>query len=668
MRFSASDLIHRHSLALRLTVAAVLAFVLLLPASAVFAQDDVPVTAQQVELADISDHLQVELAAASEPVSFLVVLDDQVDITAQVAAADSAELNRDEKASQIYRTLTEHALRTQAPLRAWLDERGIEYRPFYIVNMLEVVGDVEIATQLRTLQGVNRLISNPQVLGQQQIQAQPAAPWLQPTPVRGNQTDSVWASGLYGLPFSNAPAVWAMGYTGQGIVVASQDTGVKWDHPAVKTQYRGWDAETGTVSHAYNWLDAYGLDGKIDSFDSCGPDYQTPCDDYGHGTHTVGTMVGDASNDPSDEYYNPKSVIGMAPDAEWMACRNMYYGRGSPVSYTDCFQFMLAPYPQDGDPFTDGHPELAPNIINNSWSCPESEGCEAQTLRQVVETTRAAGMMVVASASNDGSTCNTIKNPIGIYDASFTVGAHKVDPLHNDYSVADFSSRGYVASDGSYRLKPDISAPGQGVLSASSYNGQDSYDYRSGTSMASPHVAGAAALIWSAAPELIGNIDMTEQILVKSATPVLDAQCNDSGEAVSPNPSYGYGRLDVLAAVKMALSPWQFSVTVRNAAGELMPNASVILTDERTGYQFVRSTDSAGVAQISTLYDGAYSMAVASDAQSVVKNGIVLASASGTDTVDQVYHIDTVLQEPTDIDSISQPEMRLYLPSVGKGQ
>ncbi len=662
MRPSASHCKIYQTYAIRLTIAVLLTVAFLASFSIAFAQDERPISAQQVGLADISDHLEIVLASATGPVSFLVVLDDQYDATALIDAANGAELSREEKAAQLYHTLTQHAYQSQAPLRAWLEERSVSYRPFYIVNMIEVTGDTELAMQLRTLQGVDRLISNPQVIGQQQIDAQPAAPWLQPIPVRGNISESAWASGLYGLTNSNAPEVWAMGYTGQGIVVASQDTGVKWDHPAIKQQYRGWDANTNTVSHVYNWLDAYGLDGETESYDSCGPDYQTPCDDYGHGTHTVGTILGDATDDPSDEYYNPKSIIGMAPDAEWIACRNMYYGRGSPVSYTDCFQFMLAPYPQDGDPFTDGRPELAPNIINNSWSCPESEGCESETLRQVVETTRAAGIMIVASASNDGPSCNTIQNPIGIYDATFTVGAH-------DYAgnAASFSSRGFVTSDGSFRLKPDIMAPGQSVLSATSYNGYDSYDFRSGTSMASPHVAGAAALIWSAAPELIGQIELTEQVLIKSATPVYDSSCLDSGEAVSPNPTYGYGRLDVLAAVKMALSPWQFSVTVRDVNGQVQPNAVVVLEDERTGYQFVRTTNNEGVAQISMVYEGEYQLSASSDAVTVVQRDIPL-EATGVDTTDKNYHTDLVLQGPTGLENNMQPAMKLYLPSVANSQ
>ncbi len=157
--------------------------------------------------------------------------------------------------------------------------------------------------------------------------------------------------------------MWALGYEGQGIILASQDTGVQWDHPALIGHYRGWDAGTSTASHAYNWLDAFPTDPNRPG--TCSPDLQVPCDDYGHGTHTVGTMVGEAPVDTGGY-----DRVGMAPQAQWIGCRNMDNGDGTPASYTACFEFFLAPYPQGGNPATEGNPALAPNIINNSWTCP----------------------------------------------------------------------------------------------------------------------------------------------------------------------------------------------------------------------------------------------------------------------------------------------------------
>jgi subtilisin family serine protease len=348
----------------------------------------------------------------------------------------------------------------------------------------------------------------------------------------------------YGLTYTHADQVWALGVRGAGIVIGSQDTGVQWDHPALVEAYRGSDSAALTVTHAYNWLDAFGRDPFEDA--GCGPDPQIPCDDQGHGTHTVGTLVGDATADGG-------TVLGMAPAAQWIGCRNMRGGVGTPASYTTCFEWFLAPYPQGGDPFSEGRPELAPDIVNNSWGCPPYEGCDAGALLQVTNLVRAAGIFVVASAGNDGwQGCSSITDPIAIYDSAFTTGAHD-----EQGSIAYFSSRGPVTVDGSGRLKPDITAPG--VDTYSTYPG-NTYTSLSGTSMAAPHVAGAVALLWSAAPALAGDIEATEDILIKSAVPVTSDSCGSDLSPMSPNNVYGYGRLDILAAVNLAREP--FSPTV----------------------------------------------------------------------------------------------------------
>jgi len=540
-------------------------------------QQLLPAQDRQTDAATINDRLRSELQQANGPVSFLAILDEQIDVqavaalaaTTHDAAADSHNAAADPKALSIrralYANLTETARATQAPLRAWLEANHVPYRAFYIVNMLEVRGDLGVAEALAARPEVAYLIANLPVqasLDSGAMLVSRGAPhgWRV---VAADQAESS-AALPWGLAASGAPDLWTLGYSGQGVVVASQDTGVDWQHPALQAQYRGWNEATNTASHPYNWFDAFGLDDS----GPCGAargSAQIPCDDWGHGTHTVGTMLGDATGEG-------QTILGMAPDATWIGCRNMRDGIGSPASYAACFEFFLAPYPQNGDPMTDGQPEQAPDIINNSWGCPPSEDCTADVidiLRPAVETARAAGQYVAVSAGNEGPDCSTVMNPAGIYEASFSVGA-----FAQGGAIAGFSSRGPVTIDGSGRIKPDISAPGVSVYSTLP---NSDYGTSSGTSMASPHVAGAVALLWSAVPSLKGEIDLTEAILEHSATPVITSTCMGPGYTSLPSAVYGHGRLNALAAVNLALNPPTVRVRTTDGDGHPLLNTSAYL-------------------------------------------------------------------------------------------
>jgi subtilisin family serine protease len=328
-----------------------------------------------------------------------------------------------------------------------------------------------------------------------------------------------------------ADRVWDLGITGQGVIVGSADSGVAWDHPALKGAYLGWDGSA--ADHDYHWYDPW--DGRAE-----------PHDDGGHGTHTTGTMAG----------ADGENQIGLAPGAQWIGCRNMRHGLGNPGSYTSCMEFLLAPFPHGGDPLQDGVPARGAHLVNNSWGCPTEEGCLPDTLRIAVENLRAAGQMMVASAGNDGPACSTIVHPPALYDAALSVGA-----TYASGQAAGFSSRGPVeAGLDPNQPKPDLAAPGVDVRSSV----PGGYASLPGTSMAGPHVAGAVALLWSAEPALIGDLDRTEAILLETAKPItVDAACEagaievgsvcgcgDDGPASVPNNVYGWGSLDAWAAVQ----------------------------------------------------------------------------------------------------------------------
>jgi uncharacterized repeat protein (TIGR01451 family) len=504
-----------------------------------------------VGFAKLSPALWEDLAEGGET-TFLVLLTEQADLTHVTTLSGKAAKGR-----AVYDALRTVAQRTQAPLRTWLDAHGAEYRSFYIVNMLAVRGDAALALALTKRPDVARLAANPSVRADLPIHEPSTA-----------ATPSAVASIPWGVAQINADDVWALGVTGQGIIVAGQDTGYDWDHPALVDQYRGWNGAT--VIHDYNWHDAIHSGGG-----SCGADSPEPCDDYGHGTHTLGTMIGDDGLG---------SQIGVAPGAQWIGCRNMNVGVGTPATYAECFEFFLAPYPLGGDPFTDGDPTKAPHVINNSWSCPVSEGCDVDSLRDVVENTRAAGIVVVVSAGNSGSACSTVNTPPALHDASFTVGATDVSD-----QIASFSSRGPVTVDGSGRPKPDVAAPGVNVWSSVPDGG---YGYKNGTSMAAPHVSGLVALLWSAWPHLIGNVDLTERIIQETARPWVNTACGGDADG-HPNNVYGWGIVDALAAVRYiglhvsasAEPTWvaaggvvTYTFAVTNT-GVLSPATGVVLSD-----------------------------------------------------------------------------------------
>lgn len=477
---------------------------------------------------------------------FVVFLNDQADLSAAYAIRDWAERGR-----FVYRTLTEHAERTQRDLRAALAARGVPFQPLWIVNAVRVRGTQSDIQAIAARADVALLRAN-------RIHALP--PLASPksdSDLQHCSPDEPANPVCWNIRRIGADRVWReFGVDGSGVTVANIDTGVVFDHSALARQYRG-NLGAGEISHSYNWFDPQGS-------------LLAPTDTNGHGTHTMGTIVGRGAGTPE------LPSFGVAPGARWIAaqgCQNIVCPEFDLIAAA---QWLLAPTDLAGE---NPRPDLRPMIVNNSWAGAGGNDWYAG----YTAAWRAAGIFPVFAAGNADTarsqSCSSISSP-GDYPDVVAVGA-----TDSADTVANFSLLG-PAADG--RLKPDFVAPGThtagqvGILSAY-YPDTTSYRDLQGTSMAAPHVTGLVALLWSANPELIGDYDATYEILRATALPVSDTRCGDPLGA--PNNVYGHGRIDAYGAVALARVdvPWLELANTRPAvAADGSAELEVTLAADRT--------------------------------------------------------------------------------------
>ena len=466
---------------------------------------------------------------------FIVYLDRQADLSGAASLT-----SKEAKGRYVYRQLSAVADETQPAVAAALREHGASSQRFWVSNAIVASGNLD------ALQAVAARAEVEHVYAVGRGRLEPPVPVDTPGGVNGGDAvDTVFDS----IALVQADQAWGLGHRGQGTVVAGADTGVRWTHEALQSKYRGWNGAT--ANHNYNWHDAIH---NPDPASLCGASSPTPCDDDnllggGHGTHTVGTMVG-----TGPERAGQKNEIGMAPDAKWIACRNMSHGLGAVPTYLECMQWFIAPTDGNGQ---NPDPSKAPHVVNNSWGCVEV--CPPPLLRDALQASRAAGIFYAVSAGNDGGegdayVCSSIYHPRARYPEAFSVGA----TTWTTDSIAEFSSRGpTILGDPPNQVlltKPNISAPGVTIRSALRAN-DSTYGNLSGTSMAGPHVAGLVALVISANPALAGNVDRIEDIIEQTAVRKTTTEmCGLDSPTQVPNNTYGWGRIDALAAVQQAVA------------------------------------------------------------------------------------------------------------------
>ncbi|NWG22661.1 MAG: S8 family serine peptidase [Chloroflexi bacterium] len=454
----------------------------------------------------VDARLATELATPAARGPFIVYLRDQADLSAAYTLTDWAE-----RGWFVYRALVEHANRTQRGLRAELAARGLPYRPFWIVNAIQVDGALADAQALAARSEV-ALVRLDATLAITQQAATPAAIDTRCSP-DGNPV-------CWNIRAIGADRAWNdFGVTGSGVVVASVDTGVAFNHPALRDRYRGASG-SGEYNHNYNWYDPQGA-------------FLVPTDENGHGTHTLGTVLG--ALDGGERF-------GVAPGARWIAAQGCDGSYCSESDLIGAAQWLLAPTDlNDRNP----RPDLRPMIANNSWAGAGNDPWYAG----FTAAWRAAGIFPVFAAGNGTGACNSIASP-GDYTDVVAVGA-----VDRNNAIASFSLRG-PAADG--RMKPDFTAPGVTDGTVGIYSSvPGGYNTLRGTSMATPHVAGLVALLWSANPALIGDYDATYAIMRDTARRIATSDCGGTLNGGANN-VYGWGVIDAYAAVARARVdvPW----------------------------------------------------------------------------------------------------------------
>jgi len=368
----------------------------------------------------------------------------------------------------------------------------ISYRRLWIINAVEVTADNSTLESLRSHADVEYAFESVPVELMAPVERLDAAPFN-----IGHE---------FGLEAIGAPEVWAMGIDGTGSIVCNFDTGVDATHPALYSKFRGNNGAP--VNEC--WFDP-------------GGGQQYPQDLQGHGTHTMGTMVG---SDGAD-------TIGVAPGAQWIAARAIG-GGGILRTIGD----LLAAFQWAADP--DGNPRTTddvPDVVNNSWGIPAGYfgPCDS-TFWEALDNLEAAGVVAIFGSGNEGPGEESVRTPADRIASPFNCFSVGAVYTGDSIVIAEFSSRGPSGCD-HITIKPEVTAPGVAVRSSYLEGG---YTALSGTSMAAPHVAGAVALLRQFNPN--ATPDEIKAAIINSAV--------DYGPVGEDN-SYGWGLLNVWLAIHL---------------------------------------------------------------------------------------------------------------------
>jgi subtilisin family serine protease len=538
---------------------------------------------RQESQTDLVPQVEPELLnqiATDESSGYLIYFREKADLS------EAYNLDWEARGWYVMETLQAIAERSQASVRKHLDIQGAKYQAFWIDNVIVVE-----RSDLHTFNGLLGFTEIESILARRH-------PVLI-EPVAQQEVQSIPFGVESNLEHIQVPEVWDMGVFGDGIVVANIDTGVRYTHNALVNQYLG-NLGVGSFDHNYNWWDPY-----LGTTD--------PGDFHNHGSHTMGTIVGDDGN---------ANQIGIAPGAKWIGCKS-FQGGDVGTQLLECGQFMAAPWNLAG---TNPNPSLRPHVVNNSW------GDCGQTFDPwydgVLASWHAGGIYPVFSngnASNCGYSSppglNTVGNPAragNVTGVCFTGTNNGQYATYSNWGPTDNQDT-INPKPGWADLKPQVLAPG---TNRSAGKDSDTHYYiSSGTSMAGPHVAGLIALMWSAVPPLIGDYSTTETIIEDTATPIY---YDDLGTGARwPNYATGWGEINALAAVLEAIAQsnagtLQGTVTDSLTSGPISGAKVEMVSDE---YSFTAYTDT----------DGFYSRLIPEDTYTVTISAYSYFPATETD-------------------------------------
>jgi subtilisin family serine protease len=445
-----------------------------------------------------------------EIVSVLVYLKDYVDLDSITNQMDRQRASLRDRHETVVVSLQNKASESQPQLVEYLTElqnQDIvkEFQCFWIGNIIRVDTYQSVVDKIARRNDVLKVYPNYEI----ELIA-PVEENIESDPIYRNDIEP-------GIEAIRADEVWDLGITGEGVLVATLDTGVDGDHPALADRWAGVADPRYEGHPEWAWLDTYG--GQNDF----------PFAYTSHGTHTQGTVCG---GEPGDQ-------IGVAPGALWIAAGWNWDDDVEHFS-SDCieaFEWMIDP---DGDPETNWD---VPAACSNSWGLSDAFGvpdCN-ETFWSYLDACEAAGIVIIFSAGNEGS--QGLRRPADRATDDyrcFAVAA--VDGNNPDWPIAGFSSRGptYCTPNGDEAIKPDIAAPGVSVRSSVPDGG---YSEFSGTSMASPHINGVVAFMREVSPNI--SVESIKEIIFQTAY--------DLGDPDEDN-DYGWGMVDAYEAVILLIS------------------------------------------------------------------------------------------------------------------